>query len=73
MAKKPIKIKTISYVRVGNKLVNTEDLNEEQKLRLAKLLKVTYLNALFQGKARFFYPEDETFIESQKGTEKAGE
>lgn len=58
MARKQQKIKVISYVHVGDQLVNTKDLNPEQKQRLATWLKCTYLNALFEGKARF-YPVEE--------------
>ena len=47
-------IKTVSFVHIGDKLVNTDDLNDEQRRRLATWLKTTYLNALFQGKAKFF-------------------
>lgn len=54
MAKKEIEIKTVSYVHVGDKLVNTEDLNKEQKRKLATWLKCRYLSALFQGKAIFY-------------------
>ena len=46
-------IKTVSYVHVGNKLVNTDDLNAEQKKRLGTWLKTTYLNELFAGQAVF--------------------
>ena len=48
------KIKTVSYVHVGDKLVNTKDLNEEQRRTLATWLNITYLNALFEGEATFF-------------------
>lgn len=50
-------IKTVSFVHVGDKLVNTDDLNDEQRRRLAAWLKTTYLNALFRGKAEFFKVE----------------
>ncbi len=53
MAKKR-EIKTVSFVHIGDKLVNTDDLSDEQRRRLATWLKKTYLNTLFQGKARFF-------------------
>lgn len=53
MAKKQ-EIRTESFVHVGDKLVNTDDLNDEQRRRLATWLKITYLNALFRGKAEFF-------------------
>ena len=46
-------IKTISYVHVGGKLVNTADLEDEQRKRLGTLLKTTYFNALYQGRAVF--------------------
>lgn len=52
--RKRIEIKTVSYVHVGDKLVNTEDLNEEQRLKLAAWLNCTYLNAFYQGKAVFY-------------------
>lgn len=47
-------IKTVSFVHIGDELVNTDDLDDEQRRRLATWLKTTYLNALFQGKAEFF-------------------
>ena len=37
----------------GDRLVSTEDLNAEQKARVATWLKTTYLNELFKGKAEF--------------------
>ena len=46
-------IKTVSYVHVGDKLVNTDDLNDEQKKRLGTWQKTTYLNELFAGQAVF--------------------
>ncbi|MCI9430838.1 MAG: hypothetical protein HFF70_00215 [Oscillospiraceae bacterium] len=53
MAKKQ-EIKTVSFVHIGDELVNTDDLDDEQRRRLATWLKTTYLNALFQGKVEFF-------------------
>lgn len=53
MAKKQ-KIEAVSYVHVGDKLVNTDDLNDEQRRKLAKWLKTTYLNTLFAGKATIY-------------------
>ena len=53
MARKQ-KIKTVSFVHIGDQLVNTDDLNDEQRRRLATWLKTTYLNTLFRGKAEFF-------------------
>ena len=34
--------------------MNTDDLDDDQRRRLATWLKTTYLNTLFQGKAEFF-------------------
>lgn len=53
MARKQ-EIRTVSFVHIGDELVNTDDLNEEQRRKLATWLKTTYLNALFRGKAEFF-------------------
>ena len=53
-----MEIKTVSYVHVGDRLVNTEDLDQEQKRKLANWLKVTYLNTLYQGKAVFRVEEE---------------
>ena len=58
MARKPQKIKVISYVHVGDQLVNTEDLDPERKRQLATWIKCTYLNALYEGQARFYPVED---------------
>lgn len=58
MARKEQKINVVSYVHVGDQLVNTADLNPEQKRRLATWIKCTYLNALYEGKAKF-YPVEE--------------
>ena len=48
------KIRTASFVHIGNELVNTDDLDDTQRRKLATWLKTTYLNTLFQGKAEFF-------------------
>lgn len=53
MAKKQ-EIRTVSFVHIGDELVNTDDLDDDQRRRLATWLKTTYLNALFQGKVEFF-------------------
>ena len=53
MAKKQ-EIKTVSFVHIGDELVNTEDLDDVQRRKLATWLKTTYLNTLFQGKAEFY-------------------
>ena len=49
-------IKTVSYVHVGDKLVNTDDLSDELRVRLGTWIKTTYLNNLFQGQAVFYQP-----------------
>ena len=48
------KIKTVSFVHIGDKLVSTDELNAEQKSQVATWLKTTYLNNLFQGKPKFY-------------------
>lgn len=53
MARKQ-EIRTVSFVHVGDELVNTDDLNYEQRLKLAEWLKTTYLNTLFKGKAEIY-------------------
>jgi hypothetical protein len=53
MAKETPKIKVISYVRVGEELVETSQLSPENKQRLATWLKTTYLNNLYAGRAVF--------------------
>ena len=53
-------IKTVSFVHIGDQLVSTDDLNDEQRRRLATWLKTTYLNTLFRGKAEFYAVEGET-------------
>lgn len=56
MAKRGLRaedIKVVSYVHVGDKLVKTDDLNEEQKEELATELAIGWLNGLFAGKAVF--------------------
>ena len=53
MAKKQ-EIRTVSFVHVGDKLVSTDDLTDEQRCMVATWIKKTYLNTLFQGKAEFF-------------------
>ncbi len=57
MPRKGQKIKVVSYVHVGDQLVNTEDLDPERRRQLATWLKCTYLNALFEGKAKFYQTE----------------
>lgn len=50
-------MKAVSYVHVGDKLVNTDELDPEQKKRLANALAVEWMNGLFRGKAEFFPAE----------------
>lgn len=57
MAKEKRKIRAVSYVHVGDRLVCTDALTQGQKQQLATWIKVTYLNALFAGKA-VFYPNE---------------
>ena len=57
MARKAQQIKVISYVHVGDELVNTADLDDEKRRELATWIKCTYLNTLYEGKARF-WPEE---------------
>lgn len=52
MRKQP-KIKAVSYVHVGDKLVCTDDLTPEMKAQLGTWLKTTYLNNLYRGQAVF--------------------
>lgn len=49
--REPIRVE--SYVKVGEREVNTDDLTPAQKEALAGWMKVTYLNELFRGKAVF--------------------
>lgn len=53
MRKQP-EIRTVSYVHVGDKLVCTDDLDQEMKKRLGTWIHTTYLNELFRGQARFW-------------------
>ena len=65
MARKQQKIKVVSYVRVGDELVETGSLTPEQKRQLGTWLKTTYLNTLFAGQARFYPAANEQ--EDQNG------
>ena len=40
------KIKTVSYVHMGDKLVRMDDPEEEQRRKIATRLKITYLNGV---------------------------
>lgn len=58
MKKQQQKIRVEAFCHVGDKLVNVDDLTQEQKVRLATELKKRYLNELFRGRA-VFYEEGE--------------
>ena len=58
MARQTQKINVVSYIHVGDKLVNTDDLNDVQKQYVATLLRQQYMNALFQGRATFGLPDN---------------
>ncbi|HHU05966.1 MAG TPA: hypothetical protein GXZ65_05750 [Clostridiales bacterium] len=47
------KIRTVSYIRAGERLICTDELTPEQKAYVATALKTKYLNALFAGSAVF--------------------
>lgn len=70
MPRKDTKIKVVSYVHVGDQLVNTEDLDPERKRQLATWIKCTYLNALYEGKAKFRSVDDDEkgkYLSDNKG------
>lgn len=46
-------MKAVSYVHAGDRLVNTEELDPEQRERLANALAVEWMNGLFRGEAVF--------------------
>lgn len=61
MAKRgEIKIRVESYVQVGDQLVNTRDLNQEQRVQLASWIKLNWMNELYRGRAVFSLAEHET-------------
>lgn len=51
-------IKTVSYVHIGDKQVNTGKLDGVQRRELGTWLKITYLNHMFQGSAVFQKKEE---------------
>lgn len=53
MARKQQKIRAVSYVHVGDRLVCTDDLTQEQKNYVGAMLQVEMLNAAYRGKAEF--------------------
>lgn len=56
--RKQDKIRVESYVYVGDQLVNTRDLTQEQKVKLAGWIKLTYCQELYRGKAVFSLVEN---------------
>lgn len=69
MGRRPApKIITKSYVHYKGELVEFQNLPPEVLERAKRELAVRYFNALFAGKATFFYPEDEQA--AQEGAEK---
>lgn len=53
MARKQESIRTQAFVHVGERLVNVDDLTPEQREYLGAVLRVTMLNAVYDGKATF--------------------
>lgn len=58
-------IQTESYVHVGDKLVNTRDLNPEQKKKLANWIRLTWMNNLYRGQATFWLADEEAPAEAK--------
>ena len=54
MEKRVTKIKAVSYVHVGDQLVETSQLTAEQKQQLGTWIKTSILNEVFRGEATFF-------------------
>ena len=54
MAARREKIKVVSYVHVGETTVNTEELTQDQRRRLATELTLRWLNELYRGTAEFY-------------------
>ena len=52
MAKK-IKIRSESIVHVGDQVVNTEKMTEEQQVRSATMISKDFLNSYYAGKVIF--------------------
>jgi hypothetical protein len=53
MARKQTEIKVISYVHVGDELVEFSQLTPEQRREAATQIKCKFLHAMFAGKAEF--------------------
>lgn len=56
MAKQPIRVE--AFVTVNGQKVNIDTLSQEKRSEIGAVLKVTYLNALFRGKAVFRIEEE---------------
>lgn len=57
MPRQTQKIRTESYIHVGDRLVNTDTLNEQQRIYVATKLNQKFLNAIFKGEVVFGCPE----------------
>ncbi|MBR2894505.1 MAG: hypothetical protein IKC03_02460 [Oscillospiraceae bacterium] len=57
MARKQQKIKVVSYVHVGEQLVETSRLSEQQKQQLGVFIRCNMMNEQFRGKAKILPPE----------------
>lgn len=53
MARKPMEIKTVSYVQMGEKLVRFDELPKDVRERASQELLCRYMNELYRGKAVF--------------------
>lgn len=64
------KIKCVSYVHVGDKLVCTDDLTRSQKEYVGTSLQMAMLSAAFNGQVRFSVdlpPRDQVFSSRESG------
>lgn len=59
-------IKTVAYVHVGDQLVDTRDLNPEQKKKLGDWILMTWMQNLYRGEA-VFWPADQPAPEGLVG------
>lgn len=56
----------MAYVHVGDQLVGTRDLNQEQKKKLADWILMTWMQNLYRGEA-VFWPADQPASEGLVG------
>ncbi|WP_312637337.1 hypothetical protein [Oscillibacter sp.] len=54
--REPIRVE--AFVTVNEQKVNIDTLSKEKRCEIGAVLKVTYLNALFRGKAVFHIDEE---------------